>query len=108
MSQILENAQLKDLNSFGLDVTAKLLCIYHLPDDIRNLIEQNGGLATRLDAARRFGGILAAADAGRLTLCEASMSQNISRGLSPINAVSLARLLLTSSEESDSATRKKQ
>ena len=64
-------------------------------------------LATRLDAARRFGGVLAAADAGRLTMCEASMSQNITRGLSPINAVSLARLLLTSSEESDSATRKK-
>ena len=64
-------------------------------------------LATRLDAARRFGGVLAAADAGRLTLCEASMSQNVTKGLSPINAVSLARLLLTSSEESDSATRKK-
>ena len=47
MSQILENAQLKDLNSFGLDVTAKQLCIYHLPDDIRNLIEQNGGLADK-------------------------------------------------------------
>jgi len=64
-------------------------------------------LATRLDAARRFGGVLAAADAGRLTLCEASMSQNVTRGLSPINAVSLAKLLLMSSEESDSATRKK-
>ena len=64
-------------------------------------------LATRLDAARRFGGVLAAADAGRLTLCEASMSQNITRGLSPIDAISLAKLLSTSSEESDSATRKK-
>lgn len=64
-------------------------------------------LATRLDAARRFGGVLAAADAGRLTLCEASLSPNVARGLSPINAVSLARLLLMSSEESDSATRKK-
>jgi len=63
-------------------------------------------LATRLDAARRFGGVLAAADAGRLTMCEASMSQNITRGLSPINAVSLANLLLMSSEESDSTTRK--
>lgn len=63
-------------------------------------------LATRLDAARRFGGVLAAADVGNLTICEASMSQNVARGLSPINAVSLARLLLMSSEESDSATRK--
>lgn len=58
-------------------------------------------LATRLDAARRFGGILAAADAGGLRVCEACMSQSLSKGLSPINAVSLARLLLTSSAESD-------
>ncbi len=64
-------------------------------------------LATRLDAARRFGGVLAAAHAGHLTLCEASMSQNITRGLSAINAVSLARLLLMSSEESDSVTKEK-
>lgn len=58
-------------------------------------------MATRLDAARRFGGILSAADAGRLTVCEASLSQSVSRGLSPVNAVSLAKLLLTSSEDSD-------
>ncbi len=65
-------------------------------------------LATRLDAARRFGGVLAAADGGKLTICEASMSPNVARGLSPINAVSLARLLLMSSEdETDSTTRKK-
>ena len=62
-------------------------------------------LATRLDAARRFGGILAAADAGKLTVCEASLSPSVSRGLSPVNAVSLAKLLLTSSEESDNEPR---
>ena len=56
-------------------------------------------LATKLDAARRFGGVLAAAAAGRLTLCEASMSANVTRGLSPVNAVSLARLLLMSADE---------
>lgn len=65
-------------------------------------------LATRLDAARRFGGVLAAADGGRLTICEASMSPNVARGLSPINAVSLARLLLTSAgEDTEPTTRKK-
>ena len=61
-------------------------------------------LATRLDAARRFGGILAAADAGGLRVCEASMSQSLSKGLSPINAVSLARLLLTSAESDPERT----
>ena len=44
MLQIVENARLKELNSFGLDVTAKQLCIYHSPDDIRQLIEQTGGI----------------------------------------------------------------
>ena len=47
MLQIIENAQLKDLNSFGLDVTSKQLCIYQSPDDIRNLIEQLGGLTDK-------------------------------------------------------------
>ena len=56
-------------------------------------------LATRLDAARRFGGVLAAAEKGRLTVCEASMSANVTRGLSAVNAVSLARLLLMSADE---------
>ena len=44
MLQIIENAQLKDLNSFGLDVTANQLCIYNSPDDICQLIEQTGGI----------------------------------------------------------------
>lgn len=56
-------------------------------------------LATKLDAARRFGGVLAAAKAGRLTITEASVSANVTRGLSPVNAVSLARLLLNSTDE---------
>lgn len=55
-------------------------------------------IATKLDAARRFGGILSAMDAARLTISEASTSYNINKGLSVVNAVSLARLLLSSQE----------
>jgi UDP-N-acetylmuramate dehydrogenase len=47
MLEIVENAQLKELNSFGLDVTANQLCIYHSPDDIRQLIIQYGSLADK-------------------------------------------------------------
>ena len=47
MLQIIENARLKDLNSFGLDVIANQLCIYNSPDDICNLIEQNNGLTDK-------------------------------------------------------------
>ena len=47
MPQIVENARLKELNSFGLDVIAKQLCIYHSPNDIRQLISQIGALTDK-------------------------------------------------------------
>jgi flagellar biosynthesis protein FlhF len=48
---------------------------------------------TRLDCARRYGGIVAAAIAGGLPLAEVSASPFIANGLSPLNPVSLARLM---------------
>lgn len=51
-------------------------------------------LVTRLDMARRLGGLLAAAEAGRLKFCNVSIDASVGKGLSPINPVSLARLLL--------------
>lgn len=50
-------------------------------------------LVTKLDAARRLGGIVAAADAG-LALAEVSHSPLIGRAMLPLTAVGLARLLL--------------
>ena len=50
-------------------------------------------LVTKLDAARRLGGILAAAAAG-LAFCEAGIGPTIGRGLAPLGAGGLARLLL--------------
>ena len=50
-------------------------------------------IATKLDVARRFGGILSAAQAGGLALLAAGMSPNIGDGLHPVNPVALARLL---------------
>ncbi len=50
-------------------------------------------LATKLDAARRLGGLLAAADAG-LAFAEAGIGPTIGQGLSPLSPGGLARLLL--------------
>ncbi len=51
-------------------------------------------LATRLDLSRRLGGVLAAAQVAALSFSEVSISPHVADGLTPINPVSLARLLL--------------
>jgi flagellar biosynthesis protein FlhF len=55
-------------------------------------------IVTRLDAARRLGSILAAADAAHLSFAHVSVTPHVANGLSPINPVSLARLILPRSE----------
>ena len=57
-------------------------------------------IVTKIDAARRFGGILSAAQTGRFALMAASASPNISEPLLPFNPVSLARLLLPAAADS--------
>lgn len=54
---------------------------------------------TRLDTTRRLGAMLAAADLGQLALCDVSASPHVASGLSPISAISLARLLLPQAPE---------
>lgn len=51
-------------------------------------------IATRVDAARRLGGVVAAAEAGKLRFAEIGMSPQIADGLQPVNPVSLARLMM--------------
>ena len=53
-----------------------------------------GLIATKLDAARRYGSILSAARAGGLDLLAAGIAPTIGDGLMPLNPVSLARLVL--------------
>jgi flagellar biosynthesis protein FlhF len=55
-------------------------------------------LATRLDMARRLGSLLAAAHKGRLRFCDAGASASVTVPLSPLNPMSLARMLLPESE----------
>jgi flagellar biosynthesis protein FlhF len=51
-------------------------------------------IITRLDVTRRFGGVLASADAAHLTFSDVSITPFVGEGLSPINPVALARLLM--------------
>ncbi len=51
-------------------------------------------LATRLDMARRLGGVLAAADAGQLMFSEVTINPHVASGLVPLHAGALARLIL--------------
>lgn len=51
-------------------------------------------IATRVDAARRLGGVLSAAQIGKLTYAALGTSPQIATGLGPINPVSLARLMM--------------
>jgi flagellar biosynthesis protein FlhF len=56
-------------------------------------------LATRLDQARRIGGLLAAADAGHLALVAASVTPHFAFGLQPLTPEMLARRLLIGAPE---------
>ncbi len=56
-------------------------------------------LATKLDAARRLGGLLAAADAAPLKFCNVGLTASVAIGPRPLNAPSLARLLLSPSPQ---------
>jgi len=51
-------------------------------------------IVTRLDLARRVGGILGAAFGARLDFAEISLSPNVAEGLTTINPVALARLIM--------------
>lgn len=51
-------------------------------------------IVTRLDAARRIGGLLTAADGAGLGIADASMTPFVGEGLHPLSAPLLARMLL--------------
>lgn len=51
-------------------------------------------IVTRIDTTRRLGGILAAVDAANLALAQVSITPYVAQGLSTINPLSLARLLV--------------
>jgi flagellar biosynthesis protein FlhF len=51
-------------------------------------------LVTRLDMVHRLGSVLGAAEASSLGFCGAGASTDVAKGLTPLNPIALARLLL--------------
>ncbi len=63
-------------------------------------------LVTRLDMVRRLGSILAAADAARMRFSDVSITPHVADGLSPINPLSLARLIMPDTPQSHRTSHK--
>lgn len=61
-------------------------------------------LATRLDAVRRLGGLLAAVDAGRTSFCDGGISHRVADSLVPLNPVALSRAILPHAGEKPSSS----
>jgi flagellar biosynthesis protein FlhF len=62
-------------------------------------------IATRLDVTRRVGGLLNAADAGRLAFAGITSSPHAAESVGPVGALALARLLLSPMTKRASAAR---
>ncbi|NQV80464.1 MAG: hypothetical protein HQ495_07910 [Alphaproteobacteria bacterium] len=95
-------AEIADLSVFAAAANAQQILVLGAGGDSADLAETATVFAaagasalhvTRLDCARRYGGIISAAIAGGLPLAEVSATPFIANGLSGLNPVSLARLL---------------
>ncbi|ALG73412.1 GTPase [Azospirillum thiophilum] len=56
-------------------------------------------LVTRLDMARRLGSLLAVAARARLSFCDASVSSKVAEGLTALNPLALARMMIPPEEK---------
>ncbi|MGB1076780.1 MAG: GTPase [Bdellovibrionales bacterium] len=61
-------------------------------------------IPTRLDMARRYGGLLSTAYAGNLSFVEAGISQNVAGGLDRLTPKKLAKYLIPNAESKDQNT----
>lgn len=60
-------------------------------------------LVTRLDMTRRLGSLLAIAARARLSFCDASVSSKVAEGLTALNPLALARLMIPAEEKAPAA-----
>lgn len=61
-------------------------------------------IATRIDVSRRLGGLVAAAAGGRLAIAGAGIGPHAAEPLAPVNALSLAKLLLSAAAVTSSGS----
>jgi flagellar biosynthesis protein FlhF len=96
-------ADLDRLTGLGQAINAELVLVMAAGGDaaesaeLGQLFAESGVkrmVATRIDTARRYGGLLAAADAGKMALAEFSVSAEIARGLVSSGADLVANLIL--------------
>ncbi|MET1025995.1 MAG: hypothetical protein ABWY00_02415 [Dongiaceae bacterium] len=104
---------LEQLRQLAGSVDAEIVVVHAAGSDISEAAElaalyaEIGAtrlISTRLDTARRYGGILAAADAGKLALAEMGIAPGIGDGLQVVGPDGLARLLLPESQEGAAET----
>lgn len=60
-------------------------------------------LVTRLDMTRRLGSVLAIAARARLSFCDASVSSKVAEGLTALNPLALARMMIPAEEKAPAA-----
>ncbi|KAA0592383.1 flagellar biosynthesis protein FlhF [Azospirillum lipoferum] len=60
-------------------------------------------LVTRLDMTRRLGSVLAIAARARLSFCDASISSKVAEGLTALNPLALARMMIPAEEKAAAA-----
>lgn len=60
-------------------------------------------LVTRLDMTRRLGSVLAIAARARLSFCDASISSKVAEGLTALNPLALARMMIPAEEKAVAA-----
>lgn len=62
-------------------------------------------LVTRLDITRRLGSLLAIANRARLSFCDASVSSKVAEGLTTLNPMALARMIIPPAEKAEAEER---
>jgi flagellar biosynthesis protein FlhF len=96
-------AEIADLRRFIDDIDVATVLVLPAGGDADEAVEIATACAaigarqligTRIDAARRFGGLLAAADAGALAFSEVSVSPYVSDGLIRLDSLALSKLLM--------------
>ena len=103
------------IHEYALAVNAKILFVMATGADAMETadtarafsdLEAKRMIISRLDMTRRLGGILAAALVGRIAIANVSVNPSVADGLSQINPVSLAHLIIPE-DVSDNQSRTK-
>jgi len=103
------------IHEYALAVNAEILFVMatgadamETADTVRAFsdLEAKRMIISRLDMTRRLGGILAAALVGRIAIANVSVNPSVADGLSQINPVSLAHLIIPE-DVSDNQSRTK-